>query len=127
MGNGFAESGDCVGKQCGYNIYEGTVGCSSGTGSCFEASVLSAEETYFHDKTIADATTAIQAILENIPADPNGRKLSFLNTNMGVLLAWVEHGKPVPPGAVTSNHDDATIAVALKLKAIPAAATGKSF
>jgi hypothetical protein len=108
----------CTGKQCGFNINttRQEAGCSAGSGSCFEAKILSAAETKFHDQTLMSATADIQRILSEITPDPNGRKLSFINTNMGLLLAWVEHGRPVPPGAVTDRHTDTAIAAALKLR-----------
>jgi hypothetical protein len=114
----------CTGKQCGYNIVQTVTkdgqitrdaGCSAGSGSCFEATVLNAEPTNFHDATLIAATEEIQKILKGIQPDPAGRKLSFINTNMGLLLAWVEHGKPVPPDAVTDKNTDEEVAEALKL------------
>ena len=107
----------CSGKRCGFNIQvtKEAAGCSEGDGSCFEARVLTAEPTKFHDETLADATAKIQEILNEIGRDPDGRTLSFINTNMGLLLAWVEHGGTVPPDAVTDKDDDETIAQALRL------------
>jgi hypothetical protein len=69
----------------------------------------------FHDQYLIAATQAIKEILAGIPTDAQGRKLSFLHTNMGSLLAWVEHGEAVPANAVTADHGDATIAEALGL------------
>ena len=107
----------CSGKRCGFNIQvtKEAAGCSEGDGSCFEAQVLTAERSNFHDEKLIDATAKIQEILAGIGRDPEGRQLSFINTNMGLLLAWVEHGIPVPPGAVTDKDDDDTIGQALKL------------
>ena len=81
-----------------------------------DALLLDAEESGFLDGSLIAATSAIKDILANIPADVNGRTLSFLNTRMGTLLAWVEHGHDAWEGAVTAKDDDATIAAALKLK-----------
>jgi hypothetical protein len=76
---------------------------------------LDAEVSEFHTEALKWATTEIKAILEEVhlrDADKiNGRKLSFLHTNMGCLLAWVEHGT-----IVTSEDDDETIAEALGLE-----------
>jgi len=107
----------CSGKRCGFNIQvtKEAAGCSEGDGSCFEARVLTAERSNFHDEELMDATAKIRQILAGIGRDPKGRKLSFINTNMGLLLAWVEHGAPVPPDAVTDKDDDTTIAQALRL------------
>lgn len=113
MGNGNL---DCTGKACGFNVDGETVICTSGDGSCFEASILEAEVSGFHDTSLAYATSSIKTTLGAIPKDPQGRKVSILNTNMGLLLAWVQHGGAVPPGAVTANNTDAEIAAALKLR-----------
>lgn len=126
MGDELSLKGECGGRQCSYNITKSAIGCTSGDGSCFAALLLTAEESDFHDKTLAAATLAIKKILDGIGADPQGRKLSFVKTNMGILLAWVEHGKPVPSGAVTSADDDYKIAAALRLKGIATAQTSQT-
>lgn len=107
----------CLGKRCGFNVdlTRQAVGCSQGDGSCFDATVLSASKTDFHDQALIDATVEIQRIIRSIPADAKGRTLSFLNTNMGLLLAWVEHDQPIPSGAITGKHPDTAIASALRL------------
>jgi len=107
----------CLGKRCGFNIdlTRQAVGCSQGDGSCFDARILSAAQTDFHDQALIDATSKIQEIIRNIPADSKDRQLSFLNTNMGLLLAWVEHDQPIPAGAITGKHPDTAIASALRL------------
>lgn len=112
---------ECTGRACGYSVWESTVGCSSGSGSCFEASFITAQESDFHDHRLKAATEKLKRALGEIPHDPHGRKLCILNTNMGLLLAWVHHGITIPPDAVTSEHDDATIAKALKLENLPPA------
>ena len=106
----------CKAGRCGHQIKDDSVGCNEGPGDCRPVSLLEAEASGFHDASLIAATTAIKGILANIPADANGRTLSFLNTRMGTLLAWVEHGHEAWEGAVTGEDDDATIAAALKLK-----------
>ena len=130
----------CTGKQCGFNIYvveetktteekgeENLVadesdltkehaGCSQGNGSCFEARILSAQRSGFHDDQLIAVTEQMQKLLKGVAPDPAGRKLSFINTNMGLLLAWVEHGTTIPPDAVTDQNTDEEIAAALKLE-----------
>ena len=106
----------CRAGNCGHQILDDKVGCAVGPGDCFQVSFLEAEESGFHDCHLVEATGAIKDILAKIPADPDGRTLSFLNTRMGTLLAWVEHGHDAWEGAVTAEDDDATIAAALKLK-----------
>jgi hypothetical protein len=86
------------------------------TNDCDMAALLEAEESVFHDLQLIKATSQINDILKSIPADPNGRNLSFLHTKMGVFLAWVEHGAEAVEDAVTSDDDNKTVAAALKLK-----------
>lgn len=76
-----------------------TFGCAHGGGDCTACVVVEAEVSDFHDRTLSNATTKIRKVLEGIPPDSRGRKLSFITTSMGFLLAWVEHGAVVPPGA----------------------------
>jgi hypothetical protein len=105
------------GGSCKWVHSPGPLACVSGDPStCNEVNILEAEESDFHDCNLIDATAAIKEILAKIPADPNGRSLSFLHTNMGQLLAWVEHGGTPSEGAVTADDDDATVTAALKLK-----------
>lgn len=110
-------AGDCVGATCDWVNGKGGQQCVDGTGGCNKAHFCEAEESSFHDKNLQDATKKINGILAKIPADPNGRKLSFCETHMGTFLAWVQHGgKPVSGKTVTRRDDDATVAKALKLK-----------
>lgn len=105
------------GGSCKWVHSDGPLGCVSGdSNSCNEVNILEAEESDFHDCNLIDATAAIKEILAKIPADPNGRSLSFLHTNMGQLLAWVEHGSEPGEDTITADDDDTTVAAALKLK-----------
>lgn len=105
---------NCIGKQCGFGSFNGDLGCTDG-GSCFEACLLPAQISTFHDATLAAATSKINDILSAIPADPKGRQLSFLQTQMGTMLAWVRHDVDVPDDAVRATDDDATVTKALGL------------
>lgn len=108
---------------CDYSIDGESASCSAGQGSCTVAQLLEAEPSGFHDENLMGATQQIREILAAIPPDPAGRTLSFIHTNMGNLLAWMDHsGAEVPAGAVTAQDDDETIARALKLRGYPAAA-----
>lgn len=111
---------DCRGGNCGPQIKGEVLGCGNGQ-SCMTVALLEADESGFHDQHMIDATTAIRQILANIPEDPNGRKISFIHTNMGTLLAWVDHGLGDIEGAVTEKDDDATIAAALRLRNVTVA------
>jgi hypothetical protein len=107
----------CSGRQsCKWQATPGELSCvSSPTGTCNVANILEADESDFHDSHLVKASCEIKEILASIPPDPNGRSLSFIHTNMGTLLAWVEHGGTPIEGAVSSEHDDSTVAAALKL------------
>jgi hypothetical protein len=123
MGNGITA---CKGT-CDFTISDDTAACSDGKGSCATAELLEAEPSGFHDQNLIDATQRIREILAAIPPDPAGRKLSFIRTNMGELLAWMDHsGAQVPEGAVTAEDDDATIAEALRLTGYAAASAGQA-
>lgn len=107
----------CGTRTCSHNISpDGVLGCSGGDGDCWRVNLLEAEPSDFHDAGLIDATQKIKRILAEIPADEGGRKLSFVHTRMGTLLAWVKEGADVHPNAITAKDDDATIARALKLK-----------
>jgi hypothetical protein len=101
---------------CNFQSVGESLSCVPGRSNCQPVSLLEAEESAFHDAQLVHATKAIKDILAQIPQDANGRNLSFLHTNMGTLLAWVEHGGTAIDGAITSDDDDATVAAALKLK-----------
>lgn len=118
---GDAVSGACApGEVCHWTIDDGTgnPGCNpGGGGDCSFAVVLEAEISDFHDKALSKATEKIKKALEAIPADKQGRKLSFIKTRQGVLLAWVNHGgQTTSTNAVSGQSKDAAIAKALKLK-----------
>lgn len=109
----------CGGRDgsCKWIHSDGNSSCvESDVATCDIVNILEAEESNFHDCNLVEATAAIKAILAKIPPDPQGRHLSLLHTNMGQLLAWVQHGGTAVEGAVTADDDDATVAAALKLK-----------
>lgn len=111
--------GVCSGRDsnCEWVHNPGPLACeSSNVSTCNVVNILEAEESDFHDSNLIAATAAIKQILANIPPDENGRNLSFLHTNMGQLLAWVNHGAEPVEGGVRANDDDDTVAAALKLK-----------
>lgn len=108
---------DCVGRACQWVAgKDGKLTCVTGSRACTQAKVLEAEESDFHDARLIKATQAIREILAEIGADANGRELSFVHTNMGSLLAWVNHGGAIIEDGITVNDDDATVSAALKLK-----------
>jgi hypothetical protein len=115
MGDELSEITSCTGKKCGYNITREDVGCSSGDGSCLDAKFLVAQESSFHDRQLIQATEEIKNIIARLTA-PEGKTLAFLNTDFGILLAWVEHGMAVPDDAVTYRDSAEAIAKALGLK-----------
>ena len=111
---------DCSGRSCGFAEFSGELGCTDG-GSCFEAKMLTLKESNFHDATLAKATQQIREALEAIPPDPKGRQLSFLQTKMGTVLAWVRHDIEVPEGAVTEDSPEEDIVRSLGIGSAPKA------
>ena len=108
--------GVCSAKMCGYGAFDGGLGCQSDDGSCWTARMADAELTAFHDADLYAATTEIQKILNTIPQPTDGRKLSFVHTEEGTILAWVRHGAPFPPHAVKFKDGHAKVKQALKIK-----------
>jgi hypothetical protein len=107
----------CIGKACQHVIVDDYAACETGSSACTQAKLLEAEPSGFHDENLIEATRRISEVLESIPPDPRGRKLSLLHTNFGSLLAWVDHNATVPADrGVRPDADDATIAKALRLK-----------
>ena len=108
--------GECSGLACGFGAFGDEVNCDTGSGSCWTAMMAEAEDTMFHDKTVQEDTRQIREIIDRIPADPKGRKLSFVHTEDGTILAWVNHGNPFPEGTVTLESGRDNVRKALKLK-----------
>ncbi len=111
---------DCRGRTCGFGFHD-DLGCTNGE-SCSAAHMLMANESSFHDAVLQKASSEIQAVLDSIPPDPDGRQLSFLSTQMGTMLAWVRHDIEVPPDAVTACSSNAEVIAALGLVGHKAAA-----
>jgi hypothetical protein len=78
--------------------------------------MLSGDTTTFHDAELEAASKEIQEILDGLEKNANGRKLSFLHTDDGMFLAWVDHSKPAAPGSVRRNDGHEKVAKALKIK-----------
>jgi hypothetical protein len=78
-----------------------------------------AELSDFHDEYLIAATKKIRQvvkdILAEIPAAKQGRKLSFLFTGKGVLLAWVNHRGERLPGAIGLDNGYEAYEKALKI------------
>lgn len=91
---------DCSGRQCGYGAFDGEIGCTDG-GNYFYAEMLRAEESNFHDADLVKVTSQINELLRSIPEDKNGRRLAFLHTPYGTMLAWIRHDLEIPDYAVT--------------------------
>ncbi len=111
----------CKGTACGFQVGGGSLACTENGDGCRPVDLVEAEPSAFYDNHMIEATRAINNILARIPADPDGRKISFIDTNMGTLLAWVDHSGLVLENAVTQDDDDATIAAALGLKNVTSA------
>lgn len=108
----------CVGATCDWALNAG-LQCFEGPGNCKEAAFLEADPSPFHDPTLIKATRKLNRILSGIPKDPEGRKLSFVLSDMGTLLAWVNHSAKKHKHVVTARDPEAIVAKALKLK-VPA-------
>lgn len=107
----------CITGSCQWELTEsGEVNCLAGGGTCGEAKLLTTAPSDFHDEALIALTVQINALLEAVPPDPAGRKLSFLHTRMGPLLAWVKHGQEGGlTDAVTADSDNETVIQALRL------------
>ena len=105
---------DCKGRECGYGEFSGDLGCTDG-GSCFQAQMLKAEESKFHDASLAEVTSQINDILNSVPEDEDGRQLSFLHTPFGTMLAWVRHDVDVPKDAITGDSSKEDLLSSLRL------------
>jgi hypothetical protein len=90
---------DCSGKTCGYAAFSGELACVDG-GNYFNAEMLRAKESNFHDAALAKATSQINEVLASIDI-PEGKTLAMLHTPYGSMLAWVRHDLKVPEDAVT--------------------------
>src|SRR5687767_10476975 len=95
MANG-GPTGCVGGKQCDHVIWGEEATCEPGTSTCHEAKLLEAEPSGFHPAALIDATNKINQILAAISPDPRGRTLSFMTTNLGTLLGWVDHNAVAP-------------------------------
>lgn len=103
-------------QGCGYGKAKGFLYCLPTGDGCGRARLLEADESDFHDQYMSEATKAFNSILNLIPADSQGREISFIHTNMGTLLAWVDHtGKVITP-EVSDESTDTEIADALGLQ-----------
>lgn len=95
------------------------MGCQTGTGDCAAALLLEADVSEFHDQRLSDATSKIKAILEALPQENSqGWTLSFLHTNMGTLLAYVDHNATfsATEPLITAESDDKDVIAALGLR-----------
>lgn len=111
MSNG--ETADCSGELCGWGFASGRVGCTTGNGSCWNARMVEAQPSAFHDHQLIAATREIRSILSRLQP-PEGRTPSFIYTPYGTLLAWVEHTR-LDGDVITSDSPPEAIADALGL------------
>lgn len=113
------EEDSCPGRTCDW-LGESDLYCVDGSkGDCKKAGLLESEKSNFHDDKLMKATKNINDILDNLREESDERKLSFVITDLGILLAWTHRGKNVedfPDDIVTSDSDSATIIETLKLK-----------
>lgn len=105
---------DCSGKQCGYGAFDGELGCMPG-GNYFYAGLLRANESNFHDSALVEATRQINEILAPLEKEAGDRKLAFLHTPFGTMLAWVRHDVNVPKDAITGDSSKEDLLSSLRL------------
>ncbi len=107
----------CGGDRCSYNIdvTKDMINCDAGDGSCLSATFLVAEESPFHDKELIAATNSINEILAKIPRK-DGIELSLLNTDDGLMLAWVHHSGETSDNDITSKNTPEEIRAALRIR-----------
>lgn len=107
----------CGGVRCSYNIdvTKDRINCDAGDGSCLNATFLTADESPFHDKELIAATKSINEIIAKI-AKKDGVELSLLNTDGGLMFAWVHHDGKTSPTDVTSKNSPDEIRAALRIK-----------
>jgi len=98
---------DCRGGNCGVGVYKSVPECGDG-GGCFGAVLVGGFESEHHDKIMATATTAIQAVLDMIPEDPTGkgRNPAFIQTRRGLFLSWVRHGGKHEGEVITQQNPE---------------------
>lgn len=105
---------ECFGDLCSYGVLGNSI-CGPGTGDCGLGRIVRAAPSNSHNQPLIDASIQIHQILSNIPPDPDGRELAFINTRQGMMLVWVEHSDTVPPGRITVNNGTEEIAAALNI------------
>ncbi len=112
-----APGSPCGGQRCSFNlnVAKDQMNCDEGTGSCLDAKFLNADDSPFHGKELQQATDSINEILAKIPPK-KGFELSLLNTNMGLLLAWVSHDGTTSSDDITSENTDEEIINALRIR-----------
>lgn len=69
-----------------------------------QAKLHEASASPFHDQKLVNATKQINAILDSVGNDKDGRKLSFIVFKDQLRLVWATYG------AVGPYDDDATVA-----------------
>jgi hypothetical protein len=105
----------CSDESCAWNAFSKTVGCSSGDGSCSEATFLRAEVSEFHPAELSELSSKIEDLLSEYSETKDGRKLGLLTTPWGVLLAYVDHNVAIPESSVNNHSSPKAIIEALKL------------
>ncbi|HEY6328942.1 MAG TPA: hypothetical protein VI756_06360 [Blastocatellia bacterium] len=94
----------CGNGGCSLDAYKCTDGthmliCVPQGVDCFSAKFVEGMCTDVHDDALEQATQGLNEVLQNIPADLQGRHLALIRANVGFRLAWVSYGS-APPGAV---------------------------
>ena len=82
----------CPTGSCGYGVKGGGGDCDGGNSSCANAKLAPPDSTFGDESNVLKSVTErINDKLAGIGAGPEGFKLSFLRTPIGIGLGWIRH------------------------------------
>ncbi len=92
-------NGPCASNCCDLVVYETRSGdelwCEPGTRcDCFEARFAD-QLLRDYPPDLHDAMIELNAVMEHLPHEKDGKRLAFVRTRDGLLLAWVNHPERV--------------------------------
>jgi len=86
----------CPTGSCGYGMLRGGGSCDGGNSSCANGRLAFFKTTNSDEsKALENVTQRINDRLDALGAGPEGHKLSFLRTPIGIAVGWIQH----PPNA----------------------------
>lgn len=82
----------CPTGSCGYGMLKGDGPCDPGTSSCANGRLAPPDAIFGADSyALKNVTERINDRLARLGPDPDGRKLSFLRTPIGIAVGWLRH------------------------------------